>query len=120
MRWLLDQGLPRSAAAILNEAQEDAVHVGDIGMAEAPDSVIIHHALDSNRIIVTLDADFHTLLALSGSAKPSVIRIREEGLKGPQLAALILRIAGQFGAELRRGSVMTFHSGKIRHRALPL
>jgi predicted nuclease of predicted toxin-antitoxin system len=120
MRWLLDQGMPRSAADILNRTHQDAIHVGDLGMAEAPDSSILHHALSENRIIVTLDADFHSLLALSGSSKPSVIRIREEGLKGDALAALILQIAKQFESELETGCVMTFQGGKVRHRALPL
>lgn len=120
MRWLLDQGLPRSAAAILNDAHEDAIHVGDVGMGEAPDLTILRHGFSENRIIVTLDADFHAWLALSGSSKPSVIRIREEGMKGPQLAALLLRIAGQFKTELHSGCVMTFLGGKIRYRALPL
>lgn len=120
MRWLLDQGLPRSAATILNDAREDAIHVGDIGMAEAPDPEILHYALSENRIIITLDSDFHALLALAGSLKPSVIRIREEGLKGQQLAELILRIGRQFKNELQSGCVMTFLGGKIRHRMLPL
>lgn len=73
MRWLLDQGLPRSAAAILKDSQEDAIHVGDIGMAESMDADIIHYALSEDRIIITLDADFHALLALARSSKPSVI-----------------------------------------------
>ncbi len=120
MRWLLDQGLPRSAAALLNQAGENAVHVGDIGMAESSDSSILNHALSENRIIVTLDTDFHSLLALSAMHKPSVIRIREEGLKGPQLAALIINIMSQFEAELLSGCVMTYLAGQIRHRALPL
>lgn len=120
MHWLLDQGLPRSAAAILKQSQEDAIHVGDIEMAEALDPEIIRHALNEGRIIVTLDADFHALLAVAGASKPSVIRIREEGLKGQQVAELILRIARQFKAELDRGCVMTFSNGKVRHRALPL
>ena len=120
MRWLLDQGMPRSAVAILSRAQHDAIHVGDIGMSAAPDSSILRHALSENRIIVTLDADFHSSLALSGLSKPSVIRVREEGLKGAALAALILQIAKQFKSELETGCVMTFQAGKIRHRALPL
>jgi hypothetical protein len=28
MRWLLDQGLPRSAAALLNNTSQDPIHVG--------------------------------------------------------------------------------------------
>jgi predicted nuclease of predicted toxin-antitoxin system len=112
--------MPRSAADILTHAHQDAIHVGDVGMAESPDSSILRHALSENRIIVTLDADFHSLLALSGSSKPSVIRIREEGLKGAALAGLLLKIASQFKTELENGCVMTYHCGKIRHRALPL
>jgi len=51
MRWLLDQGLPRSAAGILHDSKEDAIHVGDIGMSEAHDREVIRHALSEDRII---------------------------------------------------------------------
>ena len=120
MRWLLDTGLPRSATAILNDAQENAIHVGDLGMAKASDTIILNHASDENRIIVTLDADFHALLALTGESKPSVIRIREEGLKAAPLTALLLQIGKKFKNEPESGCVMTFVGGKIRYRALPL
>jgi predicted nuclease of predicted toxin-antitoxin system len=53
-------------------------------------------------------------------SKPSVIRIREEGLKGAELAALILRIVSHFKSELQSGCVITYHAGKVRHRTLPL
>ena len=90
------------------------------GMADASDPSILLHALREDRIIVTLDADFHSLLALSGSSRPSVIRIREEGLKGESLAMLIAIIARQFEKELEEGCVMSYQSGKIRYRKLPL
>ena len=35
----------------------------------------------------TLDADFHTMLIVTGMSGPSVIRIRMEGLKGPAIVA---------------------------------
>jgi len=120
MRWLLDQGLPRSAAGILHDSKEDAIHIGDIGMSEAPDLEIIQHASSEDRVIVTLDSDFHALLAAAGSSKPSVIRIREEALKGHQIAELVLNISRQFKAELERGCVMSFLAGKIRYRVRPL
>ncbi len=120
MRWLLDQGVPRSASAWLKDWSEDAIHVGDIGMAAASDPEIIDYAIQEARIIVTLDADFHSLIATSGAAKPTVIRIREEGLKGDAVAELILRISRRFSVDLEAGCMVTYSSGKVRLRGLPL
>lgn len=38
-RLLLDQGLPRSASALLAQASWDVIHVSDIGMSRADDTV---------------------------------------------------------------------------------
>ncbi len=81
MKLLLDQGLPRSTAHLLSVAGVDTAHVGEIGMSTAEDSAILAQGQAENRVVVTLDADFHTLLALSGAVSPSVIRLRLEGLK---------------------------------------
>lgn len=91
MRLLLDQGLPRSAAALLTELGFDTVHAGEIGLAAASDVAIIDRARLDGRTIVTLDADFHALIALTGASSPSVIRIREEGLRGAEMAELVAR-----------------------------
>ncbi len=94
--------------------------VGGIGMAAASDAEIMARAADLERTIATLDADFHDLLAHSGASRPSVLRIREEGLKAPELSHLILTIAARFHVELAAGCVMTYRSGNIRFRKLPL
>lgn len=70
MRFLLDQGLPRGAARLLVEAGHDAVHVGDLRMAAAADEMILRFGDRDDRVVVTLDADFHMLLANSGAAGP--------------------------------------------------
>ena len=120
MRWLLDQGLPRTAALLLREQCMDAVHVGDLGMASASDPDILDYAARDNRTLVTLDADFHALLAISGGSKPSVIRIREEGLKGPALCHLILRLWHQFPDALANGCALTATNSQARLRLLPI
>lgn len=71
MKLLLDQGLPRSAAALLRATGIDTVHTGEIGLATADDEAIIQVARQQERVIITLDADFHALLALSRADKPS-------------------------------------------------
>ena len=120
MKLLLDQGLPRSAVGFLRDAGIDTVHVGDIGYSTADDSTIIEKGRAEGRIIVTLAADFHALLALSGAVAPSVIRIRREGLRGIGTARVILTILEHCAADLEQGALVTAQLGRIRVRRLPV
>ena len=95
MKLLLDQGLPRSAAALLRGAGIDTIHVGEIEMSEAEDAEIIRRAREEKRIVVTLDADLHTLLAFEEAASPSVIRIRMERLRAQVLTDLLLTVIAE-------------------------
>lgn len=63
IRLILDQGLPRDAAQILRNDGWECEHLRAF-------------ARELNAVIVTLDADFHMLLALSMAVRPSVIRRR--------------------------------------------
>lgn len=120
MKLLLDQGLPRSAARLLCEVGIAALHVGEIGCSTADDATILKEGRDRQRIVVTLDADFHALLALSQADSPSVIRIRIEGLHGPEAANLILAVLQDCGEDLERGAMLTVQPGRVRIRRLPL
>ena len=90
IKLLLDQGLPRSASRLLCKAGIDTIHVAEIGFSTAEDREILAKAKEDNRVVVTLDADFHALLALSGAISPSVIRIRIERLKAEAMSNLLL------------------------------
>lgn len=120
MKLLLDQGLPRSTVALLDQAGIDAVHVGDLGMSAASDVEIIQKAKNEGRVAITLDADFHTLLALEMATLPSVIRIRIEGLRAPALTQLLLTVIAECGPELEQGAAVTVETRRIRIRKLPL
>jgi predicted nuclease of predicted toxin-antitoxin system len=117
---LLDQGLPRSTIIHLRDAGLKADHVGEVGLAAAADTTILARARDHAQIVVTLDADFHAQLALSGAAGPSVIRIRVEGLKAKQLADLLVRVLEQFREDLESGAMVTVTESGVRIRHLPL
>ena len=120
MKPLLDQGMPRSAAALLRKMGSDAVHTGEMSFATAEDAAILERGREDERIIVTLDADFHTLLALAGAGAPSVIRLRIEGLRGEETAALLQTILTQFDEDLEQGAALTVQEGRVRVRRLPL
>ena len=120
MKLLLDQGLPRTAATQLVAFGWDVVHVGEIGMAVSTDSDILRRASLEQRAVVTLDADFHTILALANASAPSVIRVRIEGLGGVDLAALIQRVVSVCEADLLAGAMVTVDEAGVRVRALPV
>lgn len=120
MRFLLDQGTPRSAASQLRQLGHDAVHTSEIQMAAAQDEMILQRAFAENRIVITLDADFHALLVLSGAAKPSVIRIRIEKQRAEQLCNLLQMIVPQCHTELEGGAMISVQENKIRIRKLPV
>lgn len=120
MRVLLDQGVPRSAASLMRQRGIAARHVGELDMARASDLSIIEAARRDGSIIVTLDADFHTLLAVSGAVGPSVIRVRIEGLNGERMADLIESVVAQVGDLLIQGAVATVTERNLRIKRLPI
>lgn len=120
MKLLLDQGTPRSAASILRDAGFDVVHTSEAGLAEAEDAELIHKAALEDRIVVTLDADFHALLALSQAQIPSVIRIRVEGLRADDFSLLVQYVLNQCKDDLEAGAMISVNQFQIRVRRLPV
>jgi predicted nuclease of predicted toxin-antitoxin system len=120
MKFLLDQGLPRSTVLLLDQLGVTAEHVGDLGMATASDAEILAAAINREAIVVSLDSDFHALLAMSGASGPSVIRIRIEGLRGQAISELLLQVYSTIEHELEAGAVASVTHGRVRVRALPI
>lgn len=112
MKLLLDQGLPLSAAALLRDAGIDTIHISEIGMSEAEDAEIIQIAREDRRVVATLDADFHALLALDEVTYPSVIRIRIERLRAQALTELLLTVVAECEEELKQGAAVTVELSK--------
>lgn len=120
IRLLLDQGLPRTTGKHLSATEWDVIHVGDIGLSRATDRQILDYAKSDNRICVTLDADFHALLATTNASGPSVIRILKEGLRATALAELLMTVRPHVEKHLIDGSMVTITEKSIRVRKLPV
>lgn len=119
-RVLLDQGLPRRAASLLRESGWDAVHVGELGLACSPDEEILDRARRERRICITLDADFHALLVATGRNRPSVLRIRIEGLRAEGVAGVVRTVWRKVGSDLESGAIASVTQKSIRVRRLPI
>lgn len=120
MKLLLDEGVPQRSAALLRDQDLDAVHVYDLGLAGIPDSEILETAVSASAIVVTLDSDFHQLLALTEASKPSVIRIRCEALNHTTAVQWITRVIDAVGEELTQGVAVSVNEESIRVHRLPL
>jgi predicted nuclease of predicted toxin-antitoxin system len=120
MKLLLDQDTSAGAAEILRVGGIDVLHAGEVGLSRADDADILTWCRREERVLITLDADFHALLAIAGARAPSVVRIRIEGLRDRALADLIKRVLAAVGDDLQRGSAVTVTVSSIRLRALPL
>ena len=69
---------------------------------------------------MTLDADFHALLALHGSSRPSVIRVRQEGISGERMAQILIELWASLEEKLDSGTLVTVTAKKVRIRPLPI
>ena len=75
MKFLIDQQLPATLADWFDRKGFSAVHVRELGMREAPDSIIWRYAAEQGAIIVTKDEDFAVMRARL-DAGPQIVWLR--------------------------------------------
>jgi predicted nuclease of predicted toxin-antitoxin system len=64
VRWVLDEMLPRAAAARLNALGHDAISVADPVLAASSDEFVYRLAVDEQRVVVTENfSDFARIVA---------------------------------------------------------
>ena len=121
MRFLIDNALSPVVAEGLRQANHDAIHVRDLGLAAADDEPIFEHADRDQRVIVSADTDFGTILAMRNAASPSVILFRGATPRNPigQVKLLIANLAA-IAPSIERGAVVVLEPQRIRVRSLPM
>jgi len=121
MRFLIDNALSPWIAEQLSAAGHDTVHVRDYGMQAEDDEKIMDRASAEQRVLVSADTDFGTLLAQRMSQTPSCILFRRNLSRRPadQLRTLLSNLS-TIESALTAGAIVILEQQRIRIRSLPL
>ena len=120
MKFLLDENIPPSLAGLLQSIGHEASHVNEIGYNHTSDFKIASFASLSGEVVITHDTDFGTILALTGSARPSVILFRWQAISAQRLFSFLAEYLPQLSESLVAGALVVVDEQKIRVRTLPL
>jgi predicted nuclease of predicted toxin-antitoxin system len=121
MRFLVDQCLSPDFAVVLAETGHDVVHVRDLGMQRAGDPEVLDLARRDDRVLVSADTDFGTLMAQGGATRPSVVIFRRAtGRRPVAQAGLLIANLPAMAEALDEGSVVVLEEARLRLRRLPI
>ena len=121
MRFLIDNALSPVLATLLEQAGHNALHVRAIDLHRSDDVVIFDRAAAEDRILVSADTDFGTLLALRSAREPSVILLRKgTPRRAEPVARVVLAVLPQIEPALVAGAIVVLEGGRVRIRNLPI
>jgi predicted nuclease of predicted toxin-antitoxin system len=120
MKFLIDMPLSPALAVWLTQQGYDAIHALDIGLDRAPDEVILKHAKNEQRVVVTADLDYPRLLALAQAEEPGLILFMGGCFNEQHVVERLARALELVPLEELPHSIVVIEQNRIRRKRLPL
>ncbi len=120
MRLVVDMNLSPEWVAVLQTAGHDAIHWSNVGNPRATDAEILTWARQEERIVLTHDLHFGTLLALTRETGPSVLQVRTQDVTPSAISEMVAGVLKRFQSELERGALIVVEESRQRVRILPV
>ena len=120
LRFLVDMNLSPRIVIDLSQQDWDILRVSQVLPMDTEDSEILEFARQENRVIITQDLDFSSLLALGGYEKPSLITFRLSVPEPETITRKLLELLPYIEDRLAEGCAVTIDDRKVRVRRLPI
>lgn len=120
LRFLVDMNLSPKTVTNLQQHGWDILRVSQVLPMDAEDSEILEYARQEDRVIITQDLDFSSLLALGGYREPSLITFRLSVPDPETITQKLLKLSPQIVDRLAEGCAVTIDDRKVRVRRLPI
>ena len=120
MKFLADQDVWKLTVDLLRIWGHDVITASEIGLARASDREILNKAGSQNRIFITRDSDYGSLVFLSGIPTKGVIFLRIEPQTQGEVHAELKRLLGMHREDELKKCFWTVEAGRHRIRRLPV
>ncbi|KPJ75191.1 MAG: hypothetical protein AMK72_04890 [Planctomycetes bacterium SM23_25] len=117
MRLLADQDIYAVTVRLLRQVGHDAVTAAEMGQSRTTDSELLAVAQREDRILITRDRDFGSLVFLQHLGA-GVIYLRTSSLNLNAVHAELERVLGLYSEEDLHGAFVVVEAGRHRFRRL--
>ena len=115
MKFLADENFPITSFRILKEAGYDIKHIA-FDMPSVADVAVTDFAITEDRIILTFDSDYGTLIFKFGYQPPGVVYFRLPNINADEPAYILMNMLKEDYQILRMHTVV--ESDKVRQRRI--
>ncbi len=111
MKFLIDRCAGRRLADWLRANGHDVVETRDLG-PDPGDAALLQIAVTENRVLVSIDTDFGTLIFVGHQAHSGIIRLPD--VPADRRIQLVEDVLLRHTPDLEAGAIVTVRGGRIR------